>query len=95
MKAHFNHLQLKSVIAGSGKNQTEIHAALGIHRNTLSQWVRGISTPSPLDLYQVLRVAGWSDEQIAGVRLVEFYPLNGVTVDPHLQRGGDRPVPTA
>jgi transcriptional regulator with XRE-family HTH domain len=75
MKATFNHLQLKSVIAGSGKNHTEIHGALGIHRNTLSQWVRGIATPSPSDLYRVLRAAGWTDERIAGLRLVEFYPL--------------------
>lgn len=75
MKATFDYLHLKSVIAGSGKNQTGIHGALGIHRNTLSQWVRGIATPSPSDLYKVLAVCGYTSEQIAGLRLVEFYPL--------------------
>lgn len=77
MRTNFDYLLLKSHIVRSGKSQTEIHAALGIHRNTISQWVRGIVAPSPDDLYRVLRICGWEDEAIRN-RLGEFYAPPGL-----------------
>lgn len=71
----FNHLKLKSIIVGSGRTQNDVKGAIGKHYNTVSQWVRGIATPSPDDLYKVLMVCGYTPEQINELRLVDFYPI--------------------
>ena len=75
MKTPFNHMRLKLAIVGSGHTQKDIHDKIGIHRNTISQWVRGIATPSPDDLYRVLSACEYTQEQISDLRMVDFYPL--------------------
>ena len=51
-------------------------AAMGVHVNTVSEWTLGKRPPAVADLYRVLRYLGHTDEQLAELRLVEFYPLN-------------------
>ena len=75
MKTSFNNTKLKVTIVGSGHTQKDIHDKIGIHRNTISQWVRGIATPSPNDLYRVLLVCGYTPDEIAQLKLVDFYPF--------------------
>ena len=72
---NFNHLKLAGAVAESGKKQKEIAAALDVHYNTISAWVTGQRAPLPGDLSHVLRFIGWTDEQIADLRMVDFYPL--------------------
>lgn len=74
-KHQFNHSKLAGVIAESGKKQNEISNALGIHYNTVSAWVNGRRYLEPDRLYRVLRLVGWSNEQISGLRMIDFYPV--------------------
>lgn len=74
----FNHLKLASIIAENGVLQRDLAGALGVHYNTISAWVTGARTPLPSDLYSILMVLGWSDERIARVLMVDFYPISSI-----------------
>lgn len=72
----FNYHELAAIVARSGKTKTAVAAEIGVHLNTVSNWTRGVATPSPKHLLKVLEVAGWTTEQMADLRLVEFYQPN-------------------
>ena len=72
---NFNHLKLRAIVAGSGNGHNDVCRAAGFNSSTFSKWVTGRSRPDPENLYKVLSVCGWTDDQIANLKLVDFYPL--------------------
>lgn len=71
-KVNFNHLKLKSIIVGAGLQYRQITDPTGISPSTFSKWMIAASRPDPENLYRVLRVCGWRDDDIRAM-LGEFY----------------------
>ncbi len=70
---NFRHEQLNAEIARSGKSKIEIAAGLGVHKNTVLSWTGGKVEPSLSRLVDLLLFIGWSDIQIRGSSLGEWY----------------------
>ena len=78
----FNHLHLNAAIAQSGMTKSKVAAALGVHLNTVSNWTNGHATPTLEKLVVLLQIIGWSEMQIRGSSLGEWYNVNGAVPTP-------------
>jgi transcriptional regulator with XRE-family HTH domain len=69
--AQFNHLELNAQIARSGRSQNDVAAVMGVHYNTISNWVRGKAEPRPTQLLDLLIHLG---VDVSSIRLVDYWP---------------------
>lgn len=55
------------------KTQNDLAAALGVHPNTVSAWVRGKYAPSVENLYRVLLFCGWMQHEVGNQPMREWF----------------------
>jgi hypothetical protein len=78
----FNHLKLRGAIAQSGKMQSEVAKALGLHHNTISLWTTGKAAPHPFKLIDLLFTIGWTPDELADELLVDWYTVENGIAEP-------------
>jgi transcriptional regulator with XRE-family HTH domain len=69
----FNRAALRAVIASSDLFYEEIASLIDVHPNTIGNWARGVTTPTPEKLMNLLTACGFNDSDIERQGLAYWY----------------------
>ena len=72
--------KLNNIIDNSGLKRQLIASELGLAQPRLSEKLHGRVYLFPDELIQILRVIGWTDEQLEQERLTDWYLINGIAI---------------